>query len=169
MLTEAFLMLLRNDNTTARGNQAKSYLPPNRKPVRARPSAPHGLSPRRVSPPQRRNNWHLIQKARNSAEFRAFFRRRVRRKKLLLRGKCVRARRSADRRARTRAVRAASPHRPAASRPGGRPPLALKGRRGLSGQTRPDLISCLYTAPPRRRGCPARRRTRRRAASRPAS
>ena len=37
-------MLLRNDNTTARGNQAKSYLPPNRKPVRARPSAPHGLS-----------------------------------------------------------------------------------------------------------------------------
>ena len=103
------------------------------------------------------------------AEFRAFFRRRVRRKKLLLRGKCVRARRSADRRARTRAVRAASPHRPAAPRPGGRPPLALKGRRGLSGQTRPDLISCLYTAPPRRRGCPARRRTRRRAASRPAS
>ena len=118
---------------------------------------------------RRETNWHHIQIARNSAEFRAFFRRRVRRKKLLWRGKCVRARRSADRRARTRAVRAASPHRPAAPRPGGRPPLALKGRRGLSGQTRPDPVVCLYTAPPRRRGCPARRRTRRRAASRPAS
>ena len=68
------------------------------------------------------------------AEFRAFFRRRVRRKKLLLRGKCVRAHQSADWWARTRADRAASLHCPRLRRGQGTL-LALKWRRAISGQT----------------------------------
>ena len=169
MLTEAFLMLLRNDNTTARGNQAKSYrLPLNRKPTAARHSAQPGLSLRLNFAPSGAKQIGIISKSPGiRAEFRAF-RASFARPKTPLAERTCKKDQSADW-SLLCAERSAGPHRPAAPRPGGRPPLALKGRRGLSGQTRPDLISCLYTAPPRRRGCPARRRTRRRAASRPAS
>ena len=112
---------------------------------------------------RRETNWHHIQIARNSAEFRAFFRRRVRRKKLLLRGKCVRARRSADRRARTRAVRAASPHRPAAPRPGGRPLLALKRPRAVLGQIPAYFLFFLKSPPPSPASSPMERAKARRA------
>ena len=168
MLTEAFLMLLRNDNTTARGNQAKSYrLPQTESPSGRAQARPTGFRFEEFRALRRETNWHHIQIARNSAEFRAFRASFARPKTPLAERTCNKDQ-SADW-SLLCAERSAGPHRPAAPRPGGRPPLALKGRRGLSGQTRPDPVVCLYTAPPRRRGCPARRRTRRRAASRPAS
>ena len=169
MLTEAFLMLLRNDNTTARGNQAKSYrLPQTESPqLRAIARSP-GFRFAEFRAPRRETNWHRIKIVRRiHAEFADFWPSFARPKIPLAERTCKKDQ-SADW-SFLCVERSAGPHRPAAPRPGGRPPLALKGRRGLSGQTRPDLISCLYTAPPRRRGCPARRRTRRRAAFRPAS
>ena len=168
MLTEAFLMLLRNDNTTARGNQAKSYrLPQTESPSGRAKRAPRAFASKNFAPSGAKQIGIISKSPGIRAEFRAFRASFARPKTPLAERTCNKDQ-SADW-SLLCAERSAGPHRPAAERPGGRPPLALKGRRGLSGQTRPDPVVCLYTAPPRRRGCPARRRTRRRAASRPAS
>ena len=166
MLTEAFLMLLRNDNTTARGNQAKSYLPPNRKPVRARPSAPHGLSLRRISRPQARNKLASYPNRPEFSRIPGFFPAACTPEKTpLARQVCSSppVRRPAGSDARSPRSKSSSPGRSAAGRE------TSIGTERPSRPFRPDPVVCLYTAPPRRRGCPARRRTRRRAASRPAS